>query len=104
MALRATRAEPGALEAADPLIERLDLPDEALANLSRLSGVDEEELRDGTRWTARVELDGTRLLVGSDGARWSIAFDGGDEAEAALAARRLHGMLGALGEGWDDDR
>jgi hypothetical protein len=100
--------EPGALDAAEPIYERLDLPAEALANLARLASLDEARLLVPGGWAARVTVAGTEVLVRGDAGeagRWSIlAPPGADDADAALAARKLHGLLGAVGEGWDLDR
>ena len=95
----------GALAGAEPLLEDLDLAEDALANLIRQSGAGEDALRDADGWRARVEIEGTALLVVARGDRWSIlAPAGADESEAMLAARRLHGRLGEAAEGWDLDR
>lgn len=89
----------------EPLLDRLDLPEEALANLAHLSGVDAEAFREGDGWAAQVELDGDTLWIAGVTDRWRIALPAGaDEADAARTARRLHGLLGAIGEGWDLDR
>jgi hypothetical protein len=92
--------ETAELETGEALLERLDLPEEALENLARLGGVDEASLRVGGGWAARVELDGAALIVLADGDRWAIR--GGDEA--MFAARKLHGLIGAQADGWDLDR
>jgi hypothetical protein len=86
--------------AAEELLERLDLPDEALENLCRLARLDEEPFREPDGWSARVELDRTPLLVRARQDRWTIC---GAE-DAMEAARRLHGLIGVSAEGWDLDR
>jgi hypothetical protein len=92
---------------AEELLERLDLPDEALVNLCRLARLDEEPFRHGDGWSARVEIDQTPLLLRAEGSRWTIFAAPGAE-DAMLAARRLHGLIGAPPEdrndGWDLDR
>jgi hypothetical protein len=87
-------------EAAEELLERLDLPDEALENLCRLARLDEETFRVPDGWSARVELDRTPLLVRARQDRWTI-YGAEDGMEAA---RRLHGLIGVSAEGWDLDR
>jgi hypothetical protein len=101
----ATPLRQAELDEAEPLLERLDLPDDALANLARLAATGEERFRSTTGWAARVELDGTVVLLHGDGARWAIYLPpGADDADAMHAARKLHGLLGEQGEGWDLDR
>ena len=88
---------------AEELLERLDLPDEALENLSQLTRLDEEPFLDEGGWSARIELDGSTLLVRAREGRWTIyAAPGADDA--MHAARRLHGLIGATADGWDLDR
>lgn len=89
--------------AAEELLERLDLPEEALGNLCKLARLDEEPFRDGEGWRARIELDQTPLLVRADKDRWTIYAAPGAE-DAMLAARRLHGLIGGTADGWDLDR
>jgi len=88
---------------AEELLERLDLPDEALTNLCRLARLDETPFLDEGGWSARVELDGTPLRIRARDGRWSILAAPGAE-DAMLEARRLHGLIGATSEGWDLDR
>ena len=105
IALLAGPLDEAALAGAEPLLEDLDLAEEALANLIRLSGASEAHLRVDGGWRARLELDGTRLFVVATAGRWSIfAAEGDDVGDAMLAARRLHGQLGEAAEGWDLDR
>jgi hypothetical protein len=85
---------------AGELLERLDLPEEALETLCRLSRLEEAPFLDEGGWSARVELDGSPLLLRAREGRWTIY---GDD-EAMPAARRLHGLLGGSTEGWDLDR
>jgi hypothetical protein len=89
--------------AAEELLERLDLPDEALANLCRIARLDEEPFQEPDGWSARIELDRTPLLVRAREGRWTIYAAAGAD-DAMLAARRLHGLIGDTGEGWDLDR
>ncbi len=100
-------AEAAQFEMAEELLERLDLPDEALENLCRLARLDEELFRepndDPGGWSARVELDGSVLLLRARGGRWTIYAAPG-ETDGMAAARRLHGLIGATADGWDLDR
>lgn len=103
------RAEPlavSSVNAADAILEDLDLPDEALANLANLTGADEETFREAGGWAARVTLGPDDVLwVAGDALRWSIgASPETDPSDAARSARRLHGLLGEKGEDWDLDR
>jgi hypothetical protein len=106
VSLRAQPLEPSALDDVEPILDKLDLPDDALANLARLAGVDEDSLRtDSDSWCARVELGPDVLWVAGDARTWRIAGPpGADESDAARAARKLHGLLGEMSEGWDLDR
>jgi hypothetical protein len=105
MDVRARAASDDEFAGGEPLIERLDLAEEALAALAERSGVREERLRVGDGWQAAVEVGGTEILVRALGERWEIwAPVGADEADAQLAARKLHGLIGAQAEGWDLDR
>jgi hypothetical protein len=91
---------------AEELLERLDLPDEALANLCRLARLDEAPFRESDGWSARIELDRTPLCVRAREGRWTIYAAPGAE-DAMEAARRLHGLIGGSPEqddGWDLDR
>jgi hypothetical protein len=88
---------------AEELLERLDLPEEALENLCRVARLDDEPLRDGDGWSARIELDRTPLLVRAREDRWTIYAPAG-ASDAMEAARRLHGLIGATADGWDLDR
>ena len=93
----------------EPLIERLDEAEAALAQLVRLGEGDAGALGNPAgpedEWAARVEIAGTTVLVRAQGGRWAIyALPETDEAEAMLAARRLHGLLGQQGADWDLDR
>src|SRR5688572_4484574 len=85
---------------ATELLERLDLPEEALETLCRLARLDEQPFVDAGGWSAHVELDATALLVRAREGRWTIY---GDD-DAMPAARRLHGLIGTTGDGWDLDR
>jgi len=103
--ITATPIAAAGLAGAEALLEDLDLAEEALANLIRLSGADEARLRTAAGWSARVELDDTPLLLVAEGDRWSIlAPPDADVSDAMLAARRLHARLGEAAEGWDLDR
>jgi hypothetical protein len=103
--LSASPLDDRALAGAEPLLEDLDLAAAALDNLAARLGVDEAGLLRDDGWGARVEVDGVTVLVRARGDRWSIYNPaGGDEADGMLAARRLHGLLGAFGDGWDLDR
>jgi hypothetical protein len=96
-------ADEADFDGAEELLERLDLPEEALANLCRIARLDEEPLRHGEGWRARVELDRTPLLVRVQDGRWAIYAAAG-AADAMEAARRLHGLIGATADDWDLDR
>lgn len=101
----ATPAGDADFDGAEALLDRLDLPDAALANLSRLAAGGKEPFGGDDRWAARVEVDGTALLVRGDEARWAIYLPpGADDGDAMHAARKLHGLLGEQGDGWDLDR
>jgi hypothetical protein len=104
--LSALPAAPSEFVGADAVLEHLQFAETALANLAELAATDEAILRIAhNAWAAHVELAGTALLVRSDGERWSIhAPAGSDEAEATLAARKLHGLLGEQADDWDLDR
>ena len=105
MTLQADPIEAAVAEEGAAVLEGLDLAEDALANLARLSGRDEDDFRDGDGWAARVVVGGVALLVVGNEACWRIAAPAGtDESDAALAARRLHGLLGEMAEGWDLDR
>jgi hypothetical protein len=95
------------IDASEPLLEHLDQPEAALTNLARVAGLDEDQLLvgSGAAWLAHVDVDGTSILACSDGAHWSLHAPAGvDEADAMLAARKLHGLLGERDEAWDLDR
>src|SRR5262245_15769535 len=82
------------LAGAEPVLESLHLADAALETLVELSGADEATLRCADGWCAQVSLDGTPLWVRGTQTHWSIfSPHGSDESEAALAARKLHGLL-----------
>lgn len=102
------RAEPIAVstvDVAEAVLEGLDLPDEALANLANLAGADEETFREADGWAARVTLGPDVMWVAGDALRWCIgAAPGTDPSDAARSARRLHGLLGEKSEEWDLDR
>jgi|SRR5579883_3019553 len=94
-----------AFEGAEPLLEDLDHANEALASLAQLASVDEASLARAGGWTARIDFGGTIVLARGDGARWSLlAPPGADPADAMLAARKLHALLGERDPGWDLDR
>ena len=94
-----------AFDGAEPLIEGLDLAEEALGNLAGLVAGDEAAFRDGEGWAARVTVDDTEVLVRGEGTRWGIyAPVGADAGDTMMAARRLHGLLGERDAGWDLDR
>ena len=87
-------------EGAEALYENLDHPDDAAAALERATG-----LALALPFRVRVEQGGTSLLVCGDSDRWSIfAPASADPDDAALFARKLHGLCGALADGWDLDR
>jgi hypothetical protein len=88
---------------AEELLERLDLPEEALENLCQLTRLDEQPFLEEGGWSARIELDAANLLVRAREGRWTIYAAAG-ESDAMQAARRLHGLIGATAEGWDLDR
>lgn len=111
--LQVTPVSAKAFAELEPLIDRLDEPEAALAQLVRLGGDDAEARFDQARpldddeeeWAAQVEIAGTTVLVRAQGGRWAIyAPPEVDEAEAMLAARRLHGLLGQQSADWDQDR
>lgn len=109
--LQVVPVSPEAFAELEPLIERLDEPEAALAQLARLGGEEVGALcepggpLEGDEWAARVEVTGTTVLVRAQGGRWAIyAPPEVDEAEAMLAARRLHGLLGQQSADWDQDR
>lgn len=91
----------GDLIGAEELLERLELPDEALENLCRLARLDEEPFRDPGGWSARIELDASHLVLRARDGRWTIYAAAG-EHDGMAAARRLHGLIGTGGD--DDDR
>ena len=105
MKVTAGALSPSAIEGAEPIYERLDLASAALENLARQTGLAEEIFVSGEGWAARVDVGGTEVWLRAEEGRWSIfAPPGSDESEVALAARRLHGLLGEQGDGWDLDR
>jgi hypothetical protein len=90
---------------AEEVLAGLALPEAALSALAYQAELDEDRLRTADGWAAAVHLDDTWVLVRAQGERWEVLAPAGtDPSEAALAARRLHGLLGALAEGWDLDR
>ncbi|HEX2574580.1 MAG TPA: hypothetical protein VH877_33850 [Polyangia bacterium] len=109
--LQVVRVSPEAFTDLEPLIDRLDEPAAALVQLVRLGGgeaserFEQEDAGDEEEWAARVEVAGTTVLVRAQGGRWAIYAPADvDEAEAMLAARRLHGLLGQQSADWDLDR
>ena len=87
-------------EGADALYENLARAADAAEALERITG-----LVVAGDWRVRVEEEGTSLLLRAEGDEWAIfAPLGADPADAALFARKLHGQLAALAEGWDLDR
>jgi hypothetical protein len=89
----------------DVLLEGLSGAAAALEKLLEVSGRSLGELGSPEAWAALVDLDGTELVLRGGGDAWSIAAGvGADAGEGMFAARRLHGLLGAMSEGWDDDR
>ena len=93
-------AQEGEFDGADALYENLARADDAAEAIERMSGL---EL--SPDWRVRLEEDGTSLLLRADGDAWSIyAPVGADPDDAALLARKVHGQLAALADGWDLDR
>jgi hypothetical protein len=87
-------------EGAEALYENLARPDDAAEALERATG-----MAVTPPFRVCVEEDGTALLVSADACGWSIfAPAGADPDDTALFARKLHGLCGALAEGWDLDR
>ena len=87
-------------EGAEALYENLAQPDAAAEALERATG-----LALTPPFHICVEADGTTLLVSAGASGWSIfAPAGADPDDTALFARKLHGLCGALAEGWDLDR
>ena len=112
-ALQVAPASAEELTALEPLIDRLGEPAAALDTLTRLGDCEADALRPagdaedgpGENWAARVEIAGTTVFVVAQGGRWAIhAPAGADEADAMLAARRLHGLIGQQNADWDLDR
>ena len=95
-----------ALHGAEAILESLEYPDLARAELEKHATLDETALGDNPHsWLARVSVDDTDLLVRADGHSWAILAPGeSDASDTALAARKLHGLIGAFAEGWDLDR
>jgi hypothetical protein len=101
--LTAAPLDEGELAGAEVLLEGLGFAGDALGNLVRLAAA--PELGDEGAWRARVAFEGTVLFIVADGDRWSILAPAGEDlGNAMMAARRLHGILGAAAEGWDLDR
>jgi len=93
-------ASEGEFEGAEALYEDLARPDDAAEALERATG-----LALLPPFRVCVEEDGTALLVSADADAWSIfAPAGADPDDTALFARKLHGLCGALADGWDLDR
>jgi hypothetical protein len=87
------------------LLDKLAGAEAALEKLLELTGRGAGELGSVAAWAALVDVDGTELILRGGGDGWEIAASVGAEAgESMFAARRLHALLGALSEGWDDDR
>jgi uncharacterized heparinase superfamily protein len=87
-------------EGADALYENLARAEDAAEAIEHMAGF---ELPPD--WRVRLEEDGTSLLLRADGDAWSIfAPAGADPDDAALLARKVHGKLAALADGWDLDR
>jgi hypothetical protein len=103
-AVLTARTAEGAPEG-EPLLERLSGAEAVLDRLAELCSLDPDQLGSPEAWAARVDLDGTELVLRGSGDTWGISAPvGTDAGEAMSAARRLHGLLGALSGGWDDDR
>ena len=94
------------LENAEDVMDGFAHADHALERLCELCDLNPAEQRTtGDDWAARIRFDGTEVLARSEGDRWGVwAPPGTDDADAMAAARDLHGVLGALSEGWDLDR
>jgi hypothetical protein len=87
------------------LLDNLTGAEAALERLLELTGRGVAELGSAAAWAALVDVDGTELILRGGGDGWEIAALFGAEAgESMFAARRLHALLGAVSEGWDDDR
>jgi len=90
---------------AELLLDALGGAEAALERLCELTGVEATNLGPVDAWRARVEVDGTPVLISAQGETWSIHAEAGvDLGDAMSVARRLHGLLGAAAEGWDLDR
>jgi len=100
-----TATPASAADQGEALLEGLSDPEAALERLAELTGASPADFGPRASWACRVELDGTALVLCGEAEHWEIrCARGTDASEGMSAARRLHGLLGALSEGWDDDR
>jgi hypothetical protein len=87
----------------EALLENLPSAEGVRERLAELTGLALDDA--GEAWTARVDLDGTTLFLRAAGTVWDVLVAPGADLSVAMStARRLHGLLGEKGEGWDDDR
>src|SRR5579863_7329882 len=102
---RLTAQPAGELEDVEPLLEDLPGAEAARERLAELADASAEEWGSVDAWAARVLLDEVPLVVRGRGETWEISAPAGTDSGVGMqTARRLHGLLGAVAEGWDDDR